>query len=187
MTIRRIGLVVNDGKSRALEAADIVRAWAGEHGVPCTDVDVWEDLTGPVGMTDTHKAASAEDPDLIVTIGGDGTLLRGVRVAAPVDALVLGVDLGRVGFLTEVGVDDLYGALDAVHRRRGRSRRTAHPDHARIAAAGDPRRDGGAAQVRARAGIAATDCAARSGRRGGVGSPVGHSRGKRRRRREAGP
>ena len=115
VAIRRIGLVVNDRKSEALDAADIVRAWAREHGVACTDVDVWEHLDGSAGMTDRQIAASAGDPDLIVTIGGDGTLLRGVRVAASVDALVLGVDVGRVGFLTEVRVDDVTTALDAVH------------------------------------------------------------------------
>ncbi|MDT4985370.1 MAG: kinase, partial [Pseudonocardiales bacterium] len=115
MTIKRIGLVVNDGKSGALEAAEIVRAWACEHGVRCIDVDVWEDLDGAAGMTDQQEADAAGDPDLVVTIGGDGTLLRGVRVATPVDALVLGVDVGRVGFLTDIGVDELRSALDAVH------------------------------------------------------------------------
>jgi NAD+ kinase len=114
-TIRRIGLVVNDGKPQAVKAAGIVRAWAREHGVPCTDLDVWQDLDGSPEMTDRQQAASAGDPDLIVTIGGDGTLLRGARIAASVDARVLGVDVGRVGFLTEVGVDDVYNALDAVH------------------------------------------------------------------------
>jgi NAD+ kinase len=115
MAIRRIGLVVNDGKNGALEAADVVRAWAREHGVPCTDVDVWADLDASAGITDRQEASAVGDPDLVVTIGGDGTLLRGVRVAAAVDALVLGVDAGRVGFLTEVGVDDVRCALDAVH------------------------------------------------------------------------
>jgi NAD+ kinase len=113
--IRRIGLVVNEGKSQALKAADMVRAWAREHGVPCTDIDVWEHLDGSAGITDRQIAASAGDPDLIVSIGGDGTLLRGVRVAASIDALVLGVNVGRVGFLTEVSVDDLPTALDAVY------------------------------------------------------------------------
>jgi NAD+ kinase len=78
-------------------------------------VDVWADLDGSPGITDRQEPASAGDPDLVVTIGGDGTMLRGVRVAAPIDALVLGVDAGRVGFLTEVGMEDLRSALDAVH------------------------------------------------------------------------
>ena len=63
----------------------------------------------------SEEAARAGHPDLIVTVGGDGTLLRGVRVAAPIGGLVLGVNVGRVGFLTEVGTDGLAEALDAVH------------------------------------------------------------------------
>ncbi|MDX6309779.1 MAG: kinase [Nocardioidaceae bacterium] len=115
MAIGRIGLVIHAGKSAAPAAADLVREWARANGVPCTDMDVWDDLDGAGRLTDREEAARAGDPDLIVTIGGDGTLLRGVRVAAPVDASVLGVDMGRVGFLTEVTVADLSSALDAVN------------------------------------------------------------------------
>jgi NAD+ kinase len=115
MAIRRIGLVVNDGKSEANAAASVVRAWADAHGVCCTDIDVWEDLSASSDITDGQQTARAEEPDLIVTIGGDGTMLRGGRVAASINALVLGVDLGRIGFLTQVGVDDLRSALDAIH------------------------------------------------------------------------
>jgi len=66
MAIRRIGLVVNNGKSEANAAARIVRAWAGEHGVSCQDIDVWEDLDASSEMTDRQEAARAGDPDLIV-------------------------------------------------------------------------------------------------------------------------
>src|SRR6185369_789201 len=56
--------------------------------------------------------------DLIVTLGGDGTFLRGARVAAACGAAVLGVDLGRVGFLTEVRTEDVESALTCVHEDR---------------------------------------------------------------------
>jgi NAD+ kinase len=60
-------------------------------------------------------------PDLVVTVGGDGTLLRGARIAAPVDAAVLGIDVGHVGFLTEVSVAEVGVSLDAVHEGRMRT------------------------------------------------------------------
>jgi NAD+ kinase len=111
VTVERIGLVVHNGKEVAREAAARVRVWAAERGLPCTDVDVWGE--GP-RHTAGEEAELAGEPDLVVTVGGDGTFLRGVRVAGAAGALVLGVDVGRVGFLTEVEVDRLEEALDAV-------------------------------------------------------------------------
>jgi len=112
MTIERIGLVVHTGKAAAREAADRVRRWAADRGLPCTDIDVWDE--GDARRSATEEAALAGDPDLVVTVGGDGTFLRGARVAAAAGALVLGVDVGRVGFLTEVEVGRLEEALQAV-------------------------------------------------------------------------
>ncbi|MFG3097593.1 NAD(+)/NADH kinase [Streptomyces sp. NPDC048202] len=111
MTVDRIGLVVHAGRPAALAAADAVRAWCAEHGVGCADIDVWQE---GARHSAREEVDSAGDPDLIVTLGGDGTFLRGARLAAENDALVLGVDLGRVGFLTEVPAPAVRAALDAV-------------------------------------------------------------------------
>jgi len=118
MTLQRIGIVVHEGKAVARDTARTVREWAAQHGIPVVGVDVWHEAeSGDDGGTRRNardEAAEAGYPDLIVTIGGDGTFLRGARIAAVTEAAVLGVDVGRVGFLTEVGVDDLTRALDAV-------------------------------------------------------------------------
>ncbi len=55
--------------------------------------------------------------DCLVTLGGDGTLLRGARLLNGADTPILGVNLGRVGFLTTAGPDSLDWALDAVARQ----------------------------------------------------------------------
>ncbi|MFE7752585.1 NAD(+)/NADH kinase [Streptomyces sp. NPDC057428] len=111
MTVGRIGMVVHAGRAQAMEAARSVHAWCAEQGVQCTDIDVWQD-------SGRHSAAeeieAAGNPELIVTLGGDGTFLRGARLASENDALVLGIDLGRVGFLTEVSATAVRSALDAV-------------------------------------------------------------------------
>ncbi|MFI9612400.1 NAD(+)/NADH kinase [Streptomyces sp. NPDC052023] len=111
MEVSRLGLVVHGGRTEALDAAQVVRAWCEENAVRCTDIDVWCD-GGRRGAVE--EVAAAGDPDLIVTLGGDGTFLRGARLAAVHDALLLGVNLGRVGFLTEVPASGLRSALDAV-------------------------------------------------------------------------
>lgn len=115
MSVNRVGLVVHGGRTEAVQVARVVRAWCEEHAVRCTDIDVWHN-GGP--RDDRTELEAAGHPDLIVTLGGDGTFLRGARLAVEDDALVLGVDLGRVGFLTDVSADDVRSALNAVHEGR---------------------------------------------------------------------
>lgn len=115
MTMSRLGLVVHGGRPEARDAARTVRAWCAEHTVGCTDIDVWHDGDR---RSPREELEAAGNPDLIVTLGGDGTFLRGARLAAESDALVLGVDLGRVGFLTEVPASSVRTALEAVREDR---------------------------------------------------------------------
>lgn len=56
-------------------------------------------------------------PELVLTLGGDGTLLRGAEEARAIDVPVLGVNLGRVGFLTETDADHVDAAVDAIIAR----------------------------------------------------------------------
>ena len=112
-TLRRVGIVEHGGRPAAIEAAEHVRRWCDEHDVAWADIDVWD--TDAPRRSSHEEAERAGHLDLVVTLGGDGTFLRGARVAMAADVPVLGVDVGRVGFLTEVGVPDLEAALEAVH------------------------------------------------------------------------
>src|ERR1051326_4301653 len=54
--------------------------------------------------------------EMLLTFGGDGTLLRGARITAKQDVPILGVNIGRVGFLATASPDNLEDALGAVAR-----------------------------------------------------------------------
>ena len=59
----------------------------------------------PTGQFDVAEETLART-SVVVTCGGDGTILRVARVVAPFSVPVLGINLGRVGFMTEVSVDE---------------------------------------------------------------------------------
>jgi NAD+ kinase len=61
---------------------------------------------------------AAEDAEMVIALGGDGTLLRAAEMARPAGAPLLGVNLGHVGFLAETEPHDLAGAVDQVAGHR---------------------------------------------------------------------
>ncbi|MEM8757632.1 MAG: NAD(+)/NADH kinase [Planctomycetota bacterium] len=65
-------------------------------------------------IDDAPASPEAEDADLIVVLGGDGTLLSESRRHAPLDKPILGVNAGRLGFLAEFTIDDLEQQAEAL-------------------------------------------------------------------------
>lgn len=100
--IRGVGLVVHHGRPAAVDAAGVLAAWLREHGVETlqlVDADPTAEPTADGPPVDPVTMAAL---DLVMSVGGDGTLLRASRLAATSGIPVLGVKVGRLGFLTEV-------------------------------------------------------------------------------------
>jgi NAD+ kinase len=66
------------------------------------------------GLTAVDGPAAATGVEIVLALGGDGTLLRAAELARPAGAPLLGINLGKVGFLAEAEIDDLDQAVTAV-------------------------------------------------------------------------
>jgi NAD+ kinase len=98
--VKAIALYVNFGRPQAKETAQRVVDVAVEHGVRVGVCDGGDEAAG------FPTECSLDEAELMVSVGGDGTLLRAARLAHPLGIPILGVNTGRLGFLTEVEADD---------------------------------------------------------------------------------
>jgi NAD+ kinase len=107
---RRLGVALHPRRDIAAALETVVR-WAAEAGI---DLVGREDDRLPGTVLRRPDADLARDCDLVLALGGDGTMLGAMRLAAPHGVPVLGANLGRLGYLTEVDGRHLPEALAAV-------------------------------------------------------------------------
>jgi len=87
--------------------------WLAQHGYEVV-VDPETSHFAPGQEVVSRNEMGSRSLDLVIVLGGDGTLLSAARATAEVDVPLLGVNLGSLGFLTEVPPDSLYAMLDAI-------------------------------------------------------------------------
>ncbi|MDP6559313.1 MAG: NAD(+)/NADH kinase [Candidatus Binatia bacterium] len=105
--IRAVGFVAKYGEPKAFEIARWAVPWLREKG---KQVLVETGFNG-VGGRSVNKKEMARRADLIVVLGGDGTLLSIARLVERPDVPIIGVNLGGLGFITEIAADELESIL----------------------------------------------------------------------------
>jgi NAD+ kinase len=106
-----VAIVLNESRPRAVELAHEAAAWLKAQGHP---VRIPDDEAAAVGLTEHACPPELLGPgaDLAVSLGGDGTILRTVGMVAHHQVPVLGVNVGRLGYLAHVEPEALCRALE---------------------------------------------------------------------------
>jgi NAD+ kinase len=117
MKFDSVGLVVNYEKEKTRETACRIIDWLNSKKLK---VCIEENMGKKIGKQelDCPIEKFLKKVDLIISLGGDGTLLRAARLAAAENIPVFGVNLGGLGFLTQIGIDDLEKSLEKLYQEK---------------------------------------------------------------------
>ena len=108
--IRTVGIISKPKIAQAPEIVTGLLAWLDKRGVRYRCDQLTAEYAGISEFFD--RAKMHEGIDLLIVLGGDGTLLSVARIFAATGTPILGVNLGSLGFLTEVRLADLYATLE---------------------------------------------------------------------------
>jgi NAD+ kinase len=97
--IKRVVLVAKAGARENIRVAEELGEWLEKRGIE---------------VHFNTKSELPPDADLAIVAGGDGTLLSAARDAAPLGIPILGINLGSLGFLTELQPDEVFAEMEAV-------------------------------------------------------------------------
>ncbi len=139
----RVGVVSKPHRTEFARSLEEILHWLRRRGCETlVEESVLENfgLSGYAGVTREQMPSQV---DAIIVFGGDGTILSVARAIGDNDAPILAVNLGSLGFLTEVTLDELYEALDRLLKGKHRI------DERRLLDATVKRRDGSSASFHA--------------------------------------
>jgi len=110
----RLGIITKPNEPRAAELAAHIAEWAAAHEINLFVNNRVRDL--PPGTFSASAREIADHCDLLIVLGGDGTMISTARLVAGRGTPVLGINLGTLGYLTEFAMDEAMPALEYVVR-----------------------------------------------------------------------
>jgi NAD+ kinase len=111
--VRRAGIVVKPGDRRSRNVAETLLRFLERKGIEAI-LDRQTAATLGKRAEGIERNTLAAATDLLIVVGGDGTLLSVARAAAKARTPILGVNLGSLGFLTEVPLDGMIKAIEGI-------------------------------------------------------------------------
>jgi len=113
--MKKIGVIAKPHHTHAVKKVlDELLPWLTRHD---KDVILDTDTANIAGVVSPHPKSKVPSlVEMVIVLGGDGTLLSVSRLVEGKDVLILGVNLGGLGFLTEVTVEELFGTLEMIFK-----------------------------------------------------------------------
>ena len=111
MGIRAIGVVGNANKLHVVDSIARLSEWAKARGL---EVLLEKEAAVKLGERGYHGDELGSRADLVVTMGGDGTLLQAARIMRRSNVPILGVNMGTFGYLTVINLNEMFDALEGV-------------------------------------------------------------------------
>jgi NAD+ kinase len=113
-TFRNLGIIGKQGDERvAATLRQLVAFLAGQRRELWMDADT-RSLVPELGVAGASLGEICARCDLVIVVGGDGTLLRAARMIAPTGVAIVGINLGRLGFLADISPPDLEETLSQI-------------------------------------------------------------------------
>lgn len=110
-----IAVISKPGRPELAGVLPKLVTWCAEHGYAVV-TDRESAHYFPFAEAIAREELGTHSPGLALVLGGDGTLLSAARAVSGAGTLILGVNLGTLGFLTELPLSDLYPALEAIEQ-----------------------------------------------------------------------
>ncbi len=111
---KAVGIVSKPNKPEVAHILPGLVQWLDDHGYTYV-VDLETAAHSPAAEVVPRAEMAARKLDFVIVLGGDGTLLSAARAVARAGIPVVGVNLGALGFLTEVPLEDLYPTLETIN------------------------------------------------------------------------
>jgi NAD+ kinase len=111
--IECISIVVKPGSDEALQTANELADWLEKRGIRVIGEPLQEE---EVSVLSAHAERACDEADLVVVLGGDGTILSTARLLGRREVPVLGINYGSLGYLTEFRIEEMFVALEKVLR-----------------------------------------------------------------------
>jgi NAD+ kinase len=111
--MKKIAIFAKVHDPRCLGIAEDLTEWLALRGITaCVEEHLSKQLRRPSLAESAASSEIARDADLVVVLGGDGTLIAAARLVGEREVPILGVNLGSLGFLTEITLDELYPSVE---------------------------------------------------------------------------